>query len=224
MDRMPKQALAKRISQARDLADLTLKEIGDHFGISPQAVQQWENEEDPTTPKPERLSRFAGLTGVRLDWLMTGVGEPQGRDSTQTSVIAVLQAERGRRVPKITAQAAASEEPINRETPGESVITHFPCGPNSFAMDIADKSNAPEFLPGDTVVIDPDEQPSPGDMVLAAVGSPAKAVFRQYAVLSGSPSGVGLSALNDKWESFRLFGADDCRVIGVMTEHAKPRR
>ena len=127
-------------------------------------------------------------------------------------------------MPKISAQAAVWGDARAKVQSDQSIPTRYPCGPNSFAIEVPDKSNSPEYMPGDTVVIDPDETPAPGDMVLAVVGIPPVAVFRQYFVVSGSPKGTGLQALNAQWESFTLYGPEDGRVIGVMTEYMRPRR
>jgi SOS-response transcriptional repressor LexA len=221
------KTLGARIKWAREARDgypkATQKDIADLCGVTSQAVQQWEG--DKTEPGRERLVCIAEFRGVSLTWLMTGTGLPI--DDLSGPVIA-LRAERGRTVPKISAQVAVAGNSWQaRRSTNETVQTHFPCGPRSYALSIFDRSNAPKYEIGDTVVIDPDEPPSPGDMVLAAMGPDDKPVFRKYRLesgQSGNGSVIVLAPLNLDWKTEYITCEAEGRIIGVMTEHAEPRR
>lgn len=60
----------------------------------------------------------------------------------------------------------------------------------------------------------------PGDMVLATVGEPRRAMFAKYTLNDC----IELVPLNADWPRKRLMTQADGELIGVMTEHAKPRR
>jgi len=61
-----------RISEAREWAGKTQQAVADHFGISREAVSQWESED--TRPRSAKLSELARFLSVRLAWLMDGSG------------------------------------------------------------------------------------------------------------------------------------------------------
>lgn len=218
---MPHRSLGERMRAARQRAKLSLDAVGKAVALaikrpqgafSPQAVQQWEK--GKTEPDHASLTAFARLTGVNVNWLMTGIAADhltEGNGGFGTSVRA------GRIVPKIAVvEAIAAPIAYNAE---EYVHTHFACSAKAFAIEIFDSRNAPEYLPEThRVVIDPVETPIPGDMVLARIkGEP---IFGKYT----RRRGVEIDALNDDWESVKLDESKGDRIVGVMTEHAKPRR
>lgn len=65
-------SLGSRISEARDWAGKTQQEVADHFGISREAVSQWESGD--TRPRSAKLSGLTRFLGVRLAWLLDGTG------------------------------------------------------------------------------------------------------------------------------------------------------
>ena len=102
-----------------------------------------------------------------------------------------------------------------------SVHTYFPCSDQAFVIDVFNGRNEPEFKMGsDQLVIDPGTAPEPGDMVLVMIDSDA--VFGRYARRKGGA--VEIEALNNLWDAQPFKSARGDRIVGVMTEHAKPRR
>lgn len=60
--------LGSRIKKARKAKKMTQADLGRHFGISSQAVSQWEN--DPTKgPQRDKMGKLARLLEVDLTWL-----------------------------------------------------------------------------------------------------------------------------------------------------------
>ncbi len=181
--------------------------------FSAQAVQQWEK--DRTEPDHATLVEFARLTQVNVNWLVTGLAVDHlssGEGEFGTSVRG------GRIVPKIALLEAISSPATY--TVEEYVHTHFACSSKAYAIDVFDTRNAPEFLPDiHRVVIDPVESPKPGDMVLARIDGAA--VFGKYTRKGGH---IHVDALNPDWDSAKLNTARGDRIVGVMMEHAKPRR
>lgn len=62
--------LGNRIQAARKRLDVSQKELGAEFGISPAAVSSWER--DLTVPEFDNLCRLPGILKVPADWLLTG--------------------------------------------------------------------------------------------------------------------------------------------------------
>ncbi len=65
--------LGARIRRAREQARKSQEDVADHFGITREAVSQWES--DYTKPKTSRLADLARLLDTTLEWMMTGSGE-----------------------------------------------------------------------------------------------------------------------------------------------------
>ena len=65
--------LGTRIRQVRERARKSQENIADHFGITREAVSQWES--GHTRPRTHRLVELARFLGTTLEWLMTESGE-----------------------------------------------------------------------------------------------------------------------------------------------------
>jgi transcriptional regulator with XRE-family HTH domain len=65
-------SLAARIKFRREHLGLTQEQVARHFGISREAVAQWEKTEEGTAPRGKRLRELADLLQCSLQWLLTG--------------------------------------------------------------------------------------------------------------------------------------------------------
>ena len=65
--------LAMRIRVARQYAKLSQMELAEKLGISRGAVANWESAND-AHPATSRMVKLAVLTGVSVEWLVTGRG------------------------------------------------------------------------------------------------------------------------------------------------------
>lgn len=65
--------LGDRIRLARKRRGLTQRDVARHYGISREAVQQWEA--GRVNPRGERVRALALLLQVSVEWLMTGADE-----------------------------------------------------------------------------------------------------------------------------------------------------
>lgn len=70
--------LGSRISAARDKAGLTQKQLGKYFGISGQAVSQWER--NLVSPEIDKLGKLCVVLKIPSDWLLKGGGPPPDQD------------------------------------------------------------------------------------------------------------------------------------------------
>lgn len=221
--------LGRRIAWARDQLGLSQLQIADHFGITSQAVSQWEA--DKTAPGQARLASLARLLQLRLDWLMEGSGEPH--DDTE-------QEERfdGTFIP-----APKMLPVIDRVTAGKWTVVADPypegggmdyiatelewLSPEAFALEIEGTSMLPDFLPGDRVIIDPAISPRPGDFVVAKSDSDDEATFKKYRPKGSDKGGrpiIELVALNADWPSLVIDADNPGRIVGTLAEHRRYRR
>lgn len=214
---MSNKSLGQRIRAARNNAGLSQAALGTAVakltkdaGYTASAVGQWEmDKHEPSVPA---LLAIAKITGADAAYLIIGKAAAELGKSGQLP-------RGGRIVPKVSAvQAVAGVG--GGPASGESVHTHFDCSDQAFAMPIFDGRNAPDFLVGDNVVIDPLAEPTPGDMVLARIDG--RPVFGVYTRVRGG--GVEIAAENSRWSPEAMQPERGDVVVGVMTEHAKPRQ
>jgi transcriptional regulator with XRE-family HTH domain len=216
-----------RIRQAREEARFSQEDVAAALGITVGAVSQWENRW--TLPSRSSLLAFAHLTGADPAWLESGVGSVTASRGTSPPSVMTVGHHGSRRVPIITAARAIKTEKarLARLLPVRTkgwVTPYYWCSPQSFAFEIFDRHNVPEFQMGEIVVIDTDEAPVTGDMVLAVVGADHedRPVFARY--LSRPPQ-ILLQPLGQH-EEVEVVGPGHLhgRIVGTMVEHIRPRR
>lgn len=206
--------LHARIRAARKAAGMTQAELARRVGIRSQGVNMWESGKN--TPSRDNILAVARVTGAPVSWLLVGGTLPeQNADGTFAPIEA-----RGRFIPMISVHKALQVPP---GTGGSHQFpVHFPCGEQSFFIEIPNESNAPEHPKGTRWAIDPDVNPEPGDLVMAVANETA--VFGEYRTEAG-PSGVVavVRPLNERWAAVRSDGVG-LRIIGVMTEYVRRQR
>ena len=95
---------------------------------------------------------------------------------------------------------------------------------NAFALEIGDSSMLPDFHENDHVIIDPDQEPKPGDFILAKANH--ETLFRKYRPRGTSASGdmvFQLMPLNEDYPSLRS-DITAITIIGTMLEHRRYRK
>ncbi|MGZ9809723.1 helix-turn-helix domain-containing protein [Pseudoroseicyclus sp. H15] len=65
--------LGDRIAGAREAAGLGQKELASRLGVKASTIERWED--DRAEPRANRLQMLAGMLGVSLSWMLTGVGD-----------------------------------------------------------------------------------------------------------------------------------------------------
>lgn len=203
-----------RLRSLRKTHDLTQGELATKLGVTAAAVSNWEKGKDLSI---DRVFQIATALSEPVDKLLVDFDQVEHNENIGVANIKPL---RGRVVPRYTLAQAVM---IDRSAPyDDQVRSHFPCSENSFALIISDRANADRFLPGDSVIIDPDIAPEPEDMVFAYVGAERRPVFRSYELRDHAH--YTLRALNQSYPSFPIGPDDEAQIIGVMSEHTSPRR
>jgi SOS-response transcriptional repressor LexA len=218
------KSLGKRLERARERAGMKQRQVAEHFGISSQAISQWEG--DRTRPGGHRLAELARLFAVRLDWLLAGLGPMSdgsivdGGPRTTSASIPVID----------RVQAGGWAEVQDPYAPGggeDFLSSDAPVGPHAFALVIEGDSMAPEFRPGDKVIIDPNVMPRPGECVVAKREKDQRATFKKYRLRGQDSRGqdmIDLVPLNPDWPTLVIDAENPGAIIGTMVEHRRYRR
>ncbi|MDM5094419.1 MULTISPECIES: LexA family protein [Aeromonas] len=217
----------ERIKQTRKRLGYSQEILGSRVGVSRVSISQWERGEN--TPNGRYLNDLAAALGVTVDWLLTGEGEgavtsaPEvipGYHNVEPAVIP-----QGNRIPILSYVQAGNwreicEQATTFDGNVEYVTASVDIGPCGFGLWIRGHSMTPMFNEGDLVIIDPDEQPRPGDYVVAKNGS-EEATFKKYRPRGIDESGQEVFELVPLNDDFPTMHSDrqHIEIIGVMVEH-----
>ena len=207
---------------------MTQRELSSATGYSHAIVSQWEND----LSKPKNTLLVARALKTSMEWLLTGEGNEDDLSVTVSTdgVINVVPADIGlRKIPIISyVQAGCWTESVEcRSMDGsiETINTDLDLGSMAFALSVRGDSMAPEIQEGDVVVIDPDVDPLPGDIVAAKNGS-HEATLKQFRPRGTNEQGqeyFELVPLNPVYPTMRS-DHHHVTIIGVMMEHRRYRK
>lgn len=203
--------IAARIKKARLDAKLTQTQLGAACGVTPQAVYAWETAKGASDYVA--LRTIAQVTATTLEWLISGQNAADNSTSDNKSATQWV----GRVVPSLEWQEIL---PFvnNGLRPDATARSHFSCGPRSFQTVVIDKSNDPHISRGDSVIVDPDLKPVPGDIVL--IDHAGDLYLRRYRPRDDH---IELAPANLDWPSLKL-SPEQARIVGVVAETSRPRR
>jgi SOS-response transcriptional repressor LexA len=134
-----------------------------------------------------------------------------------------------RRIPIISyVQAGMMTEAMDPFALGEgleTVVTDLDVSDGTFGLRIKGESMLPEFRENDVIIVDPAEQPRPGDFVVAK-NSEEEATFKKYRPRGTNERGEMIFELVPLNDDFPMLHSerDHLIVIGVMVEHRKYRK
>jgi SOS-response transcriptional repressor LexA len=209
----------ERLAELRAAAKLTQNTVAKTVGVSRAAVTQWEN--GLTKPKGEYIHALAKLYGCTTGYILHGEDSEIGNVTPASIGL--------RKIPIISyVQAGCWTESIEcRSMDGsiETINTDLDLGSMAFALSVRGDSMAPEIQEGDVVVIDPDVDPLPGDIVAAKNGS-HEATLKQFRPRGTNDQGqeyFELVPLNPVYPTMRS-DHHHVTIIGTMMEHRRYRR
>lgn len=211
--------IGKRITQARERAELTKSGLARRLKVTPQSVQDWEN--GATAPRAERLNEMAKVLDVPLHWLAFGEGEAVAIVNKQLSVVAVplLEASVSAGNGDYAATTAISMIELNREwinrnlaVSGAGALRLYP---------VRGDSMSPSLLNGDTILIDTGVTSLVDDGIYALriedglfVKRLQRFPGRKLRVISDNP----------RYEPFELTEGDEFQILGrvIYSWHGTP--
>ncbi len=201
-------------------------------GISLSQIGQWlADEQNPNSRNmSERSARkIESKASLPDGWLDVDHTSDPRSPPTSSFDANVSLAEIGmRRVPLLNYVQAGQLTEVGANFSGDAMVfllTDAGSSEHVFALEIEGLSMAPDFKPGDRVIIDRDLAPSAGDFVVARNGK-EEATFKKYRPRGINERGQDVFELVPLNDDFATLYSDreHLIVIGTMVEHRRYRR
>lgn len=216
----------ERIQQKLEEKNLKQADIARATGKSTAAVTKWLKGDN--IPKAENLKVIAKLLNVSDEWLLTGKGDEQATkkidlgESNVTFVnIPLVQ------VPLLDYVQAGLFHEVGYDgiNPlGTSWTTYEGARPECvFSLKVEGLSMAPEFMPGDEIIVDGSLEAKPGSLVIAQEiqHGLARTTFKKYRVIGVNEFGVDIIELVPLNTDFPTLNSlqIEISIIGVVVRH-----
>lgn len=218
---------AQRIKNLMLERGITQAELARQVGTKQQTISYLIRGEEKTQSS-RYTAKIASVLGVNPLWLQTGEGDAYAPAISLTQVDLFKDT---CQIPIISCEDIlkfVANQPFSIKG---YLMSGNSSPKNRFAFEIEDNSMAPQFVPGDVVVIESERGPNSGDFVVAKVPKPGDfvvattdknvVVLRKYKSRGGGK--FELVPCNSDWGS--IEGSDDnkdiVKIIGVMFEHRR---
>lgn len=212
-----KEKIGERIFQERQAKGLTRKALAELTDdLKPSRINNWER--GIRTPGPEEIKQLAEALEVAPGYLMCLTDDKQIK--TEFPWLGAL-------IPLLNANQTCDPKTYIQsikedcETGSVSFIPLSPelskqLGENAFAFRMLDDSMVPELKSGDILIINPDKNVQPGELVVAQDND--EVVVRRYKQLSADKLNkeYELIALNDNWANIRVQQDRHHQIVGVV--------
>ncbi|RDH41422.1 helix-turn-helix domain-containing protein [Zooshikella ganghwensis] len=185
-------SLHTRIAKRRKELKLTQKEVGEFIGVSDVSVGKWEKGE--SSPKGKNLKALAEKLQCSMDWIIHG-----GNQDTNFSGSS-------KKIPLITLKDANKKD-IDTHIYWETCAD---VGLNAYAIQVYE-SRIVNFTDKAIIIVDPDEKPQQGDIVVARIKGTVEAVIKKL-VFDGP--NTYLDSLNSTYKPIEIN--DRCSILGVV--------
>lgn len=223
------ETLVDRLQKALSAKKLSWSKASTMIGLSPQAPSKWKKGQI----SKETLEKLAGILEVDVGWLMTG-GEPVSAQTEKTQPVIAHEygnvkptGKKLREIPVLDfVQAGLWRDVVydGLNPKGKTHTTYEGTDPKAvFSLTIDGMSMAPEFMPGDEVVVDAAKAPVPGSLVIAQEIQHGLALttFKKYRVIGVNEHGVDvieLVPLNPDFPTYNSLQIE-ISIIGVVVQH-----
>ena len=212
-----KPTIASRITQSRKALGITIKELSARIGtLSAARISNWE--QGTRNPGPVEAKLLANELNVSASYLLCLTDNVQGELSHLSGngprFIPVLPMNDAPHAKELLTASCNIEKTI--------AVDEFNKSHNSqylFAVRLEDNSMQPAFNAGDSVVVDVELSPKPGDYVLVYLSVKKQTVLRKYGEAEGCL--FQLLAGNELWVTVNVKDAADAVVVGVVVEHRR---
>lgn len=212
--------IGEKIRTLREKRGLTLKDVGDVFGISRSSVAGWESGD--SKPGIDRLPALARVLGVSVDELLNERSPIKTFINFSDDVVRTDPRKEGK-LPLISdVQAGSWSEIVDNFEPGDAedwIPCPFNHGPNAFILRVAGQSmfnpgGEKSYAPGEFIAVDPSVEPLNRRMVVARIDHEERATFKQLIV---EPDGTQLlQALNPSWPNRIIPLPPGSSIVGVV--------
>lgn len=225
------ETIADRLQKALTAKKLSWSKASTMIGLSPQAPSKWKKGQI----SKETLEKLAEILEVDVGWLMAGDSSSSTTPKTN-GASDVVSEEFGnvkptgkilRKIPVLDfVQAGIWREVVydGVHPKGETYTTYEGLDPKAvFSLTIDGMSMAPEFMPGDAIVVDAAKAPVPGSLVVAQEIQQGVALttFKKYRVIGINEHGVDIIELVPLNPDFPTYNSlqIEISIIGVVVQH-----
>lgn len=224
------ETLGVRLKRLRNSKKITQQKLADAIGVSKTSVIYWEKDEN--TPKHDSLTALAKVLGTTTDWLTSGKESdaPAQQEDERKIFSNVRPTKRKlRKIPVLDfVQAGMWREVVydGMHPKDETFTTYEGKDPNAvFSLEVDGLSMAPDFMPGDEIVVDAVLEPKPGSLVVAQEiqHGAAMTTFKKYRVVGVNEHGVDIIELVPLNPDFPTYNSAqiEISIIGVVVQHHK---
>lgn len=224
------ETLGVRLKRLRNSKKITQQKLADAIGVSKTSVIYWEKDEN--TPKHDSLTALAKVLGTTTDWLTSGKeGDAPAQQEDKREIFSNVRPTKRklRKIPVLDfVQAGMWREVVydGMHPKDETFTTYEGRDPNAvFSLEVDGLSMAPDFMPGDEIVVDAALEPKPGSLVVAQEiqHGAAMTTFKKYRVVGVNEHGVDIIELVPLNPDFPTYNSAqiEISIIGVVVQHHK---
>ncbi|MDM1247890.1 LexA family transcriptional regulator [Acinetobacter sp. R933-2] len=215
--------LADRLKEARLKANKTQGEVADAAGIKQPTYQALESGK---TQKSAFLPEIADFLAVDVNWLKSGIGSMPAYTCKSESNVSFTNTPL-RQIPLLDYVQAGLLNEVGYDgiNPlGISWTTYENLRPECvFSLKVEGLSMAPEFQPGDELVVDGSLEAKPGSLVIAQEiqHGVARTTFKKYRVIGVNEFGVDVIELVPLNPDYPTLNSNqiEISIIGVVVAH-----
>lgn len=213
--------IGKRLKEARKKAGKSQKDVVEAVGITQSALSQLEN---GIVASSSHLPTIAKYLGVDSYWLQTGIESNQTNPSESNVSVPSNPL---RPIPLLDYVQAGLFHEVGYDgiNPlGTSWTTYEGVRPECvFSLKVEGLSMAPEFMPGDEIVVDGSLEAKPGSLVIAqeVQHGIARTTFKKYRLIGVNEFGVDIIELVPLNPDFPTLNSlqIEISIIGVVVRH-----
>lgn len=224
---------AERLKKLRIAVGISQSDIARTLGVTPQAVQKWE--QGQSAPRRGKMKALADVLSTKSHELIQGTELEEFPDSANTKDVRRITVFPERRpnpgtrktesgtVPLISwAQAADWGTGMETLAPHEAqdwLRCPFDHGPAAFVIKVEGESNfdpigTKSYAPGEFIYVDPALTPTNRKMIVVRVDREERAQLRQ--LLMDERGTRMLKSLNPSWPNPVIPMPDNARIVGVV--------
>ncbi|WP_372404551.1 LexA family protein [Acinetobacter piscicola] len=215
--------LADRLKEARLKANKTQGEVADAAGIKQPTYQALESGK---TQKSAFLPEIADFLAVDVNWLKSGIGSMPADTCKSESNVSFTNTPL-RQIPLLDYVQAGLLNEVGYDgiNPlGMSWTTYENLRPECvFSLKVEGLSMAPEFQPGDELIVDGSLEAKPGSLVIAQEiqHGVARTTFKKYRVIGVNEFGVDVIELVPLNPDYPTLNSNqiEISIIGVVVAH-----
>ncbi|MBN6539661.1 LexA family protein [Acinetobacter pittii] len=217
--------IGSRLKEARKKAGKSQKDVVEAVGITQSALSQLEN---GLVSSSSHLPSIAKYLGVDSYWLQTGIESKNNNfPNNQNESNVSLPANPLCAIPLLDYVQAGLFHEVGYDglNPlGTTWTTYEGIRPECvFSLKVEGLSMAPEFMPGDEIVVDGYLEPKPGSLVIAQEiqHGVARTTFKKYRVIGVNEFGVDIIELVPLNPDFPTLNSlqIEISIIGVVVRH-----